>query len=275
MKKTKRTSAPLPNSKTVVWIVGASSGIGQGLANHYATLGAKLILSARSKDKLYQVKTSCKGNPMNIHVLPFDLEEVNSLATKTQEAWRIFGRIDILILTAGVTQRALALETDLAVSKKIMDINYWGPVALSKAILPPMIAQGSGHLVIMSSLMGKIGTRFRSSYAASKHALHGYFESLRPEVYDAHIDISMVCPGFVNTQLSEKALQGNGELYGVKDQVHLNAMDVPQFVKKLAPYLNKRKEEIFVAGNEIKVIWASKYLPGKLFRKKIREAKVV
>lgn len=275
MKKTKRRLSPLPSNRTVVWIVGASSGIGQGLANHYAALGAKLILSARSKDQLYQVKAACKGNPMNIHVLPLDLEDVNSLANMAQEAWRIFGRIDILILTAGITQRALALETELAVSKKIMDINYWGPVALSKAILPSMIAQGSGHLVVMSSLMGKIGTRFRSSYAASKHALHGYFESLRPEVYDAHIDISMVCPGFVNTHLSERALQGNGELYGIKDQVHVDAMDVPQFVKRLIPYLNKRKEEIFVAGNEIKVIWASKYLPGKLFRKKIREAKVV
>jgi len=272
-KEKKRTIPPI--SSRIIWIIGASSGIGEGLAKHYAALGAKLILSSRSKDKLYRVKAACKGNPMNIHVLPLDLEKIQELEGKTQEALRIFGRIDLLIHSAGISQRATALETNLAVAKKIMDINYWGPVAITQMVLPTMIKQGTGHIVVISSLMGKVGTRLRSSYAASKHALHGYFESLRPEIYDYNIQISMVCPGFVNTNLSEKALKGNGELYQLKDSVHQNAMSVTQFVKKLSPYLNKQKEEIFIAGSEIKVIWASKYLPGKLFRKKIREAKVL
>lgn len=262
-------------SNQIIWIIGASSGIGEELAKHYSALGAKLILSARSRDRLYSVKMTCKGSPMNIHILPLDLENITSLENQAQEALRIFDRIDTIIHTAGITQRALALETDLAVAQKIMNINYWGPVALTQAILPSMIKQGSGHLIIISSLMGKVGTRFRSSYAASKHALHGYFESLRPEIYDDNIDISMVCPGFINTSLGEKALKGNGDLYLKKDNVHSDAMSPNKFVSKLIPYLNKRKEEIFIAGSEIKVIWASKYLPGKLFRRKMREANVI
>ncbi|MEH6304437.1 SDR family oxidoreductase [Olivibacter sp. CPCC 100613] len=272
-KKTKKNI--LPNNQRVIWIIGASSGIGEGLAKYYASIGAKLILSARSKDRLYQVKTSCKGNPMSVHVLPLDLEDKASLSEKAREALRIFGRIDTLIHSAGITQRALAIETNLSVAQKIMDVNYWGPVAITQAILPSMQQLGQGHLVVISSLMGKIGTRFRSSYAASKHALHGYFESLRPEIYDDNIHISIVCPGFVNTTLGEKALKGNGEKYQKKDEVHARAMSVPQFVKRLIPHLNKQKEEIFIAGSEIKAIWASKFLPGKLFRKKIREAKVI
>jgi short-subunit dehydrogenase len=270
-KKNKNIAA----ANQVIWIIGASSGIGEALAKHYSALGAKLILSARSRDKLYNVKSTCKGNPMNIHILPLNLEDITDLNRYTQEALRIFGRIDTLIHSAGVTQRALALETDIAIAQKIMNINYWGPVALTQAVLPAMIKHGSGHLVIISSLMGKIGTRFRSSYAASKHALHGYFESLRPEIYNDNIDISMVCPGFINTSLGEKALKGNGELYQKKDNIHSDAMSADKFVSKLVPYLHKRKEEIFIAGDEIKVIWASKYLPGKLFRRKIREAKVI
>ncbi|WP_134091439.1 SDR family oxidoreductase [Olivibacter sp. XZL3] len=272
-KKTNKNIFPIHHQ--VIWIIGASSGIGEALVKYYATMGAKLIISARSKDKLYQVKSSCKGNPMNVHVLPLDLENPHTLAGKVQEALRIFGRVDTLIHSAGVTQRALALETNLAVAQKIMNINYWGPVAITQEVIPAMQRMGRGHIVVMSSLMGKIGTRFRSSYAASKHALHGYFESLRPEIYDDNIRISMVCPGFVDTSLGEKALKGDGEKYLKKDEVHAKAMTVDQFVKRLVPYLAKQKEEIFIAGSEIKVIWASKYLPGKLFRKKIREAKVL
>lgn len=265
----------LPANRQVIWIIGASSGIGEGLAKHYAAMGAKLIISARSKDKLYQVKASCKGNPMNVHVLPLNLEDVTTLNQKAQDALHIFGRIDTLIHSAGVTQRALALETELSVAQRIMNINYWGPVAITQAIVPTMQQQSRGHIVVISSLMGKIGTRFRSSYAASKHALHGYFESLRAEIYDNNIHISLICPGFVNTSLGEKALKGNGETYLKKDTVHTKAMSVDTFVRRLTPYLEKQKEEIFIAGSEIKAIWASKYLPGKIFRKKIREAKVI
>uniref|UniRef100_F4CD06 Short-chain dehydrogenase/reductase SDR n=3 Tax=Sphingobacteriaceae TaxID=84566 RepID=F4CD06_SPHS2 len=273
MKRSKKNI--IPAGHRVIWIIGASAGIGEGLAKYYASIGAKLIISARSRDKLYQVKAACKGNPMNVHVLPLDLEDETSLPEKALEALRIFGRIDTLIHSAGVTQRALAIDTKLSVAQKIMDINYWGPVAITQAVLPAMQQQGRGHIIVISSLMGKIGTRFRSSYAASKHALHGYFESLRPEIYDDNIHISMVCPGFVNTSLGEKALIGNGEKYQKKDDVHIKAMSVSEFVKRLIPHLDKQKEEIFIAGSEIKAIWASKYLPGKLFRRKIREAKVI
>lgn len=253
----------------VIWITGASSGIGEALAKHYAAKGAKIILSARNRDKLYLVKNQTQGNPLNIHVLPLDLEREEDLPKKAEEALKIFGRVDLLIHAAGVSQRALALETSDEVEKKIMAINYRAVVRLSKLILPSMINYGNGHLVVMSSLMGKIGTPYRSSYAASKHALHGYFECLRAEVYDKNIRITLVCPGFIDTSISEKALTKDGRPYGEKDPAHKRAMSVDEFIKKLTPKIDRQEQEIYIGGKELSARWASVFIP-KYFRKKIR-----
>ncbi|MDO7743029.1 MAG: SDR family NAD(P)-dependent oxidoreductase, partial [Pedobacter sp.] len=148
----------------VVWITGASSGIGEALVYAYNSAGAKLIISARNRDELFRVKMNCK-NQINVHVLSLDLEDTDQLADKAAAAEKIFGQIDLLINSGGITQRALALETAIEVEKKIMNINFWGTVALSKAVLPGMIAKGTGKITCISSVVGKFGTPQRSAYA--------------------------------------------------------------------------------------------------------------
>lgn len=177
----------------IVWVTGASSGIREALVYLLNNKGAKLIISSRNREALYRVKQSCK-NSIDVHVLPLDLEQTESLTEKTADALKIFGRIDILINCAGISQRALALDTNLDIAQKIMNINFWGPVAISRQIVPAMILAGSGHVMVISSLVGKFGTRFRSAYSASKHALHGYFDSLRIETGEQNINITIAYP---------------------------------------------------------------------------------
>ena len=147
----------------VVWITGASSGIGEALTYKLNELGAKLIISSRNRESLYLVKSKCKVNSLDVHVLPLDLENIDSLTEVTASAIKIFNRVDIIIHSGGVSQRSLALETDLNVAQRIMNINFWGTVALSQSILPSMLSNNSGQIVIISSLVGKFGTKFRSA----------------------------------------------------------------------------------------------------------------
>ena len=196
---------PLQNK--IIWITGASSGIGKSLAIALNRQGNKLILSSRNRDLLYQVKENCERNPINVHILDFDINNEEIIKQKTEEALRIFGHMDMVIHCAGVTQRSYAEVTELNVDKSIMQTNFIGPVALTKALLPNMIKRRNGAIVVVSSIVGKFGTPYRSAYAASKHALHGFFDSLRAEVEDRGVKVHLVCPGFVNTNLSINALR--------------------------------------------------------------------
>ena len=164
----------------IIWITGASSGIGEALVYQLNEAGAKLIISSRNRDELFRVKQKCK-NQIDVHVLSLDLAQNENLPKIAEDALRIYGHIDVLINSGGISQRALALETNLQTEQRLMNVNFWGTVILSKAVLPQMINQNSGTIVCVSSLVGKFGTRYRSAYSASKHALHGYFESLRIE----------------------------------------------------------------------------------------------
>jgi dehydrogenase/reductase SDR family member 7B len=161
----------------VIWITGASSGIGEALCYKLNEAGAKLIISSRRAEGLYQVKHNCIKSQLDVHVLPLDLENTSELPAKAKSALTIFGRIDMIIHSGGVSQRSLAMDTDLDIAKKIMNINFWGTVALTQAVIPSMLSNKEGQIVVISSLVGKFGTKFRSAYSASKHALHGYFLS--------------------------------------------------------------------------------------------------
>lgn len=256
----------------VVWITGASSGIGEALVHHYYKAGAKLIISSRNRDELFRVKSSCK-NPMQVHVLSLDLEQQDTLAQKAEEALRIYGKIDLLINSGGISQRSLAMDTNRETEQRLMNINFWGTVALSKAVLPSMIKNGGGHIVCISSLVGKFGTKLRSAYSASKHALHGYFESLRAEVYDKNIHITMACPGFIKTQVSVHALTGNGEAQGTMDDAQANGMSAAECAVKIAAAIQSKKEEVYIGGKEVKYVLFKRLFPTR-FSKMIRKAKV-
>jgi dehydrogenase/reductase SDR family protein 7B len=256
----------------VVWITGASSGIGEALVYAYNELGAKLIISSRNRDELFRVKSNCK-DLINVHVLSLDLEDNASLAGKADEAIRIFGKIDILINSGGISQRSLAMQTDLATEQRFMTINFWGTVILSKAVLPQMIAHGGGSIVCISSLVGKFGTRFRSSYSASKHALHGYFDSLRIEIDSPNIHILLACPGFIKTNVTINALTADGSAQGTMDDAQENGMLPEVCAKQIIKAINTKKQEVYIGGKETMGILLKRFFPG-LFSRIIKKTKV-
>lgn len=256
----------------IVWITGASSGIGEALVYKYFKAGDKLIISARNRDELFRVKSNCQ-NSFNVHVLPFDLSETESLKSKAEDAIRIFGKVDILINSGGVSQRGLAMDTDLSTEQQIMNTNFWGTVILSKAVLPIMITNGGGQIVVVSSLVGKFGTKLRSTYAASKHALHGYFDSLRSEVYDQNIAITIVCPGFIKTKVSINALTATGNSQGTMDEAQENGMTAEACATEIVKAVKAKKEEVYIGGKETRAVLLKRFFP-RIFSKKVREAKV-
>lgn len=256
----------------VIWITGASSGIGEALCYKLNEIGAKLIISSRSSEGLYLVKQNCTKNQFDIHVLPLDLENTSDLQSKANAALAIYGRIDIVIHSGGVSQRSLAMDTDLDVAKKIMNINFWGTVALTNAVIPSMLSNKEGHIVIISSLVGKFGTKFRSAYSASKHALHGYFDSLRSEI-DKNIGISIICPGFIKTNVTINALTADGTKQNTMDEAQANGMSANECALQIINAIKSGKEEVYIGGKEKYAVILKRFLPG-LFSKIVRKAKV-
>jgi len=256
----------------IIWITGASSGIGEALVYEYFKAGNKLIISGRNRDELFRVKGNCQ-NSFNVHVLPFDLSEVEILEKKAEDAIKIFGKIDLLINSGGVSQRSLALNTETETEQRIMATNFWGTTILSKVVIKNMIANGGGQIVVISSLVGKFGTKLRSAYSASKHALHGYFDSLRSEVYDKNIDIIIVCPGFIKTNVSINALTANGKTQGIMDDAQANGMNAEDCAKEIIKAISAKKEEVYIGGKETRAVLLKRFFP-KIFSKKVREAKV-
>lgn len=257
----------------VVWITGASSGIGKALAIELSKQEAKLILSARNEETLAAVKQECENSEM-IKILPLDLEDYLGFNAKVSEAINWFGRVDILVNNGGVSQRSLASETTIEVDRRIMDINYIGTVALTKALLPHFIKNKSGQFVVTTSIVGKIGTPLRSSYAASKHALHGFFDSLRAESHAHNIAVTLICPGFVNTNVSINALTGDGTAQNKMDIATQNGIEPNRFAKIMAKAIAAKKEEVYIAGAKEKLgVYAKRFFP-KLLSVMIRKLSV-
>lgn len=261
----------------VIWITGASSGIGEGLVYELVKKGARLIISARRKDELERVKGNCppQAQPF-VRILPLDLAEPSTLKLHTEAAIQLFGHVDILINNGGISQRSLAKETELDVDRRIMEVDYFGTLALTKYLLPHFLKRKSGHFVTVSSVMGKIGTPYRTGYAAAKHALHGFFDSLRAELWKDSKDIyvTLVCPGWINTNLSMVALLGDGSPQNKKDDTHQQGMHPAKFARKMIRAIERKKREVYIGGlKEVFAIYLDRYLPG-LFSKIVRSAKV-
>lgn len=248
----------------VIWITGASSGIGKTLAIELSKQPVKLILSSRNEMKLNEVKKECH-HPENVVVLTLDLEDYNSLNSKTIEAINKFGRIDVLFNNGGISQRSFANETIIEVDKRIMDINYLGTVALTKALLPHFIEKNSGYFVVTSSIVGKVATPLRSSYSASKHALHGFFDSLRAEVYKNNIKVTLACPGFVQTNVSINAFTGDGTPQNKMDDATKNGLTTEVYVKYLLKAVKNEKQEVYIGGFKEKLgVYTKRFFPGLL-----------
>lgn len=257
----------------VVWITGASSGIGEALAYALNKRGARLILSARRVDELERVKALCEEGEENVRIIQLDLTDTNAMEEKAAEAIACFGQIDILFNNGGVSQRALAIEATMDSVRRMMEVNFFGTVALTKAVLPHMLENEHGHIVVTSSVMGKIGTKYRSAYAATKHALHGWFDCLRQEVLKEGIHVTLVCPGFVKTDITKNALQADGTPFRKMGQAHKKAMTADQFAEKLLPKISAGKEEIYIGGKEILTVYMKRFAP-RLLNKILLRMKV-
>ena len=260
-------------SNKVVWITGASSGIGKSLAIELSNLNAKLILSSRKEHSLKEVKAACK-NTADVEIITLDLEAYDNFKPKVEEAISFFGSIDILVNNGGISQRSLIVNTQISVDKRIMNVNYLGTIALTKAVLPHFIENKNGQFVATTSIVGKIGTPLRSSYAASKHALHGFFDSLRAEQHKNNIAVTLVCPGFVNTNVSKNALTGDGTPQEKMDVATENGIQPERFAKLMAKAIKHKKEEVYIAGAKEKLgVYVKRFFP-KLFSIMIRKMSV-
>ena len=260
-------------SNKIVWITGASSGIGKALAIELSHQNAKIILSSRKKEDLELVKKACK-NLDDVKIITLDLEDYSNFQNVADKAISAFGRIDILVNNGGISQRSLAKDTQITVDKRLMDINYLGTIGLSKAILPHFINNKNGQFVVTTSIVGVIGTPLRSSYAASKHALHGFFDSFRAENHQHNISVTLVCPGFVNTNVSKNALTGDGSPQEKMDTATANGIQPERFAKLMAKAIRKRKEEVYIAGAKEKLgVYTKRYFP-KLLSVMIRKLSV-
>lgn len=255
-----------------VWITGASSGIGEALAGALARAGARLVLSARREGELERVR---RGMPRadEHRVVAFDMADEEAVEAAAREVLTTGERLDVLVLNAGITQRSLARDTELAVDRRLFEVNYFGPVALAKAVLPAFRAQSGGRLVVVSSLVGKIGTPLRSGYAASKHALHGFFESLRAEEHDAGIRVTMVLPGFIRTPLPVTALTGDGSPQGRMDRAQLEGMAPEDCAERIVRAVLRGRDEVLVGGKERFAVLLGRVAPG-LLRRVLRRARV-
>lgn len=257
------------NSK-IVWITGASSGIGEALVYEFASLGAKLVLSARREEELRRVAKKSGLKEEDLLILPFDLAEINSFAEKVSQVKNRFGKIDLLINNGGFSQRSEAAKTSLDIDRKIMEVNYFANIALTKQVLPLMIAEKSGTIVTVSSIAGKFGFYLRSSYSAAKHALHGFYESLRLENEKDGIKVLIVCPGKIKTNVSLNAITDSGVAHGKMDESHVNSMSAEQCAKEIVVAIRKEKEEVYIGGKELNIIWIRRLFP-RLFSKIIRK----
>jgi len=258
---TRMNNGNLQMLKTV-WITGASSGIGAALSRAYSKNGYFIILSGRNRQKLVITQQSLK-DPKQSAIYSFDTTDYSLARSVASEILDKYGCPDITILNAGVSQRDYAEGTALSVTQQIINTNFIANVNISNQLIPAF-RSSQKKLVVISSVTGKLGTKKRSSYAASKHALHGYYDSLRAELYGSDSTITIVCPGYVRTNISINALLGNGDNQNSMDDDTNKGMSPEKFALKVLKSVEKNKREVYIGGFEILAIYIKRFFPNLL-----------
>lgn len=258
---------PLIFKDKIVWITGASSGIGAATAYEFARTGATLILSARSEGKLHDVAEECRQlGAKKTAVLTLDLEDTASLPAKAQEAIALFGQIDVLFNNGGVSQRSLSWETPVEIDRKLMELNYFSGLILTKSVLPGMMQRNSGWIIANSSISGTFGFPLRSAYAASKHAVYGFYESLRAELAKTAVSVTVVAPGRINTPISLSAVTKDGTPHGQMDGGQKHGIPAERCARAIVKAAAKGKPEAIIGGPEILMVYLRRMLPCLFFR---------
>jgi len=234
-----------------IWIVGASSGLGEGLTNYLSAIDCTLILSSRREEELIRVSNDNKGKKAKFEIFPMDLANSTQIEECVKAVESKLGHIDILIQSGGISQRDTILNTSMEVQRRIMEVNYFGLIHLTSLVLPN-----------------------RSGYSASKHALHGYFDAMRAEHHQHNIDVTLLCPGYVHTNISYNALMGNGEKQEKLDSAQANGLNVQQFSEIAVKAIAKKKEEVYIGGmREVMGIYLKRFFPS-IFSRIIRKTAV-
>jgi len=253
-------------SGKTAWITGASSGIGEALVYEFVNKGATVIISSNDIPGLERVKRTCGERSSKVICAPFDLSDTSGIASLVEKQMKSVGRIDYLLNIGGISQRARIDETPLWLDRKIFEVNYFGTIALTKAVLPYMIHQKSGHIVATSSISGRFGFPLRSAYSASKHALHGFFETLFLENKHNNIRTSVLIPGRVRTNISYHALNSEGKEHGKMDEGQSKGITPQKAAKIIIRGILRNKREILVGKGELMILYIRRICPWLFFR---------
>ncbi len=256
----------------IVWITGASSGIGEACAYLFAREKADLILSGTRVEVLMKTQERCMELGAKCQILPYDLSELEGIPDLVKAAFLCYGDIDVLFNNAGISQRGMTVDTLFEVDKIIMDVNFFAPVLITKLVLPEMLRKGGGTIAVTSSIAGKLGFPLRSAYSASKHALYGFFETLQAEYYQRNIRVVMICPGFVNTNISMNALNKDGKRHAIMDSGQADGITAEKAARKIVNAIYKQKPEVLVGGKELIMVFIKRFFPN-ISRKMVRNYK--
>lgn len=238
----------------VVVITGASSGLGKECARVFHAAGARLVLCGRDAARLQEVVdelAASAGSKVKTHTpctVSFDLADSGCVGGAAEEILKCFGHVDVLINNAGISYRGSILDTSISVQREVMETNYFGPIALTQALLPSMVSRRSGHIVVISSVQGKISIPHRSAYSASKHATQAYFDCLRAELDGHGVSVSVVSPGYIRTNLSVNAVTGDGSRHGVLDKTTASGWDPRDVALSVLSAVRQRSKDVVLAG---------------------------
>lgn len=242
-----------------VWITGASSGIGAELAGQFAKEGARVIISSHEAEELEGVRKNLEPVSKDVHTVVFNLGNAEEVRSAAEKVLKDFGRVDILMNNGGISTRALAVETPVEIDRRLMEIDYFSGVILTKAVLPGMIGNGYGHIGVTSTISGKFGFPMRSAYAAAKHALFGFYKSLWAENMDKGIRVTIFSPGRVRTNISLYALNSEGKEHGKMEKGQAKGMPPEKCARKMIRAMKRNRKDVLIGGSELLMVWVHKY----------------
>jgi short-subunit dehydrogenase len=253
-------------TQKTIWITGATSGIGKALALGAAKEKSILILSARRKEELEAIAQTCRDLGSSAYVFPFDLSKPLEVEATAKSVLEQFKKVDVLINNGGISQRSFVLETPVEIDRKVMETDFFSGVIITKAILPAMVQNGSGHIIVISSVTGEFGFPLRSAYAAAKHALHGFYETLWAELHGKGIDVTIVCPGRINTNVSLNAITGTGLPHGIMDHDINKGISPERCARLILKAARQKKKIVYIAGKELLMVYFKRFLPWMFYK---------
>lgn len=249
-----------------VWITGASSGIGAELAGQFAAEGARVIISSHEAEELENVRKQLEPVSRDVHTVVFNLGNPDEVQATAEKVLKEFGRVDVLMNNGGISVRAEALETLLEIDRRIMEIDYFSGVILTKALLPKMIENGYGHIGVTASISGKFGYPLRSSYAAAKHALFGFYKSLWAENYSKGIRVTIFSPGRVRTNIAFHSLLKDGSEHGKNDPALASGIAPSTCARKMIRAMKRNRKDVLIGRIELVMVWIHKYCKPLYYR---------